>query len=299
LCAFAVLLLTSSQLLKRLLDKLAASSSSSSSSVGMLVAAALHLQAVMYSAIDFVAQQDRCHEHARMFIAAAPALLQQVQRAVALLPGTPAPGDSSSGSSSSAGSVAAVVVSTVLSFVVALQQALLQLLYTMRYADSAHTGVQDSSSAALLASDSLAEAAMQLLCAYTCLMYDQHTAAAAAAAGAHERQQQPLGGDLRHGLRPEGDTVACSAYAAVFGSGSGSSSSSRSSNACSASFKRPVQIGLLPINPVHERLQLLPAAVRQVCVQQVQKAAKDKGMDCLLTHVHATLHVLSQGCSVR
>jgi hypothetical protein len=214
---------------------------------------------------------------------------------IASLPDTSAPGDGSN-SSSSAGSVAWVDsspqsdTSVVLTPVVQLQQDLLQLLYRMRPAGSADAAVLD----AVLASDSSAEAALQLLCAYTHLMYDEHTAAAAAAAGAQQRQQRRLGGDL-HGLRPGG---ASSSTAAVPSSSSGNSSSGNSSirrsSACAPSFRWPVQAGVLPISPVHEQLELPPAAWQQQYLQAVQKAAASGSMDCLLTHVKATLHVLSR-----
>jgi hypothetical protein len=264
-----------------MLDKLAAASSSGDSA-SQPVAAALRLQAAMHSAIGFIAQQDRCNEHVVPFIAEAPALLPQVQRALALLPDTSAPGDSGSSSSSSAGgSSSAGSVATILAAVVPLQQALLQLIYDWRSDVSVHVDVVVRD--ALLASDSLAEAAMQLLCAYTYVIYDKHTAAAAAAAAG--AQQQQLGVAFIDGLPPRGDS---SADAAV----SGSSSSSRSSSACSTLFKRPVQIGLLPISPVHKQLQLLPAVWRQLYLQEAQKAAQDGTTASLLMYMQAALHVL-------
>jgi hypothetical protein len=266
-----------------MLDKLAADSSSSACQP---VAAALRLQAAVHSAITVTAQLERCCAQGIAATAAAPALLQQLQRALALLPDTPAPAVGSSSSSSSAGSVAAVV-----NAVVPLQQSLLQLQYQLWSDGAVDVGVLD----ALLASDSSAAAAMQLLCAYTYLMYDQHTAAAAAAAGTQQRRQQRQDGDTTHGMRPRGDS---SADAVVSGSSrSSSSSSSTSSSACSASFKRPVQLRLLPISPVHERLQLLPAASRQLYLQAVQRAPANSSMDGLLTCVQAAVHALSRHTS--
>jgi hypothetical protein len=54
-----------------------------------------------------------------------------------------------------------------------------------------------------------------------------------------------------------------------------------------------VQVGLLPISPVHEQLQLLPAAWRQLYLQEVQKAAPGGSKTFrLLTYVEAPLYVL-------
>jgi hypothetical protein len=268
-----------------MLDKLDAASSSSACKP---VAATLRLQAAVCSAIGFIAQQYQGFEHAIACITVAPGLLQQVQRALALLSDTSAPGDFSSIYAGILGSNGASVV---LASAVQLQQSLLQLLWDMWSAGSADVGVLD----AVLGSDSLAEAAMQLVCAYTSLMYDEHTAAAAPASG-QQGQQQQVGGNFVHGIRAQGDSSAAAAAAA---SASSSSSSIRSSSACAASCKRPVQVGLLPISPMHERLQLLPAACRQLCLQEVQKAAPDGSMDGMLTYVQASVHVLSRHLDAR
>jgi hypothetical protein len=221
-------------------------------------------------------------------------IAKQVQQTVVLQPDSSAPGDSSS-SSSSAGIGASggipVVHAAAAEALVPLQQRLLQLLDRMQYVGSARTGELAQLHEALLVSDSFAEAAMQLLCACTHVMYDEH-AAAAAAAGAQQWQQQQLGGDLIHGMRPRGDSSADADASGSSSSSSNSSSNSRSSSACSTSFKRPVQARLLPISPVHERLQLLPAAWRQLYLQEVQKAATHGGMDGLLTDVQAAVRVL-------
>jgi hypothetical protein len=243
-----------------MLDKLAAAGSSSACPP---VAAALRLQAAMHSVIGFVAHQDWCREHS---IAEAPGLLQQVQRTLALLPNPSAPGDSSSSSSSSsAGSVAAVVAA-----VVPLQQVLLQLLYKLCSDGAVDVGVLDASRA----DDSSAVAAMQLLCAYTYLMYAEHTAAAVAAGGAQQQQQRPHGDNI-HGMRARDDSSAASAASGSSNSSSSNSrSDSRRGSACSASSKRPVQAGLSPISPVHDALQLIPAAWRQLYLREVLKAAQ-------------------------
>jgi hypothetical protein len=271
-----------------MLDKVSADSSSSSA--WQPVAAALRLQAVMHTAIHLTAHQDRCREHVIAFIAEAPRLLQQVQRTLALAPDTSASGGSSSSSSSSAGSAASMAAVAVA--VGPLQQVLLQLPYELWYAGSADIDGLD----ALLASDSSAEAAMQLLCAYTHLMCNEHTAAAAGAPQNQRQQQQQLAGDvmLAMGLGRDSRTDAAvsgssssSNSSSVSSSSNSSNSRSRSSSACATSFRRPVQAGLLSISPVHQRLQRLPAAWRQLYLQGVQQTAANR-MRCL----HATLHVL-------
>jgi hypothetical protein len=282
-----------------MLDKLAAASSSSAC---MQVVAALHLQVYTHLAILSLAQQNRSHEKGTMFIAEAPGLLQQVQRIFALVADTSAAGDSSSSSSSAAGSSSSAAGSsssagsaaTVFAAVVPLQLNLLLLLDELWFADSADAGVLE----ALNASDSLAEAAMQLLCAYTYSVYDYTsiTAAAGTQQRQQQRQQQRLAGDFMQGMQPRGDS---SADAALSGSSSSSSSSSSTSNirscsTCSTSFRRPVQASLLPISPVHERLQLLPVACRQLYLQEVQMAAPNESMGSLLPYVQATLKVLSR-----
>jgi hypothetical protein len=142
--------------------------------------------------------------------------------------------------------------------VVRMQQSLLRL------AGDVEIAAEQDMVQQMLAGSSIAEAALQLLCAYTHVLYEQHvTGQAARQQGSMQQQQQQ---------QCAGDT---SSTAASSSSGS-TAAASNASSSYQVSCRRVLQCRRLPITPVHERLKLLPAAGKQLYLQAVRAVLQEQ-----------------------
>jgi hypothetical protein len=214
------------------------------------------------------------------FIRFAAPLAQLVQQCAAMLPAAADQG---------------LVVLQVAASVFDLQQELASLAAQRIY-------VADSSEAyvllmraydRVLPSNHIASGCLQLLWAYTHVLYEQHLAAAGAARGDQlQQQQEPVM------QQPAGSRSSANAAASTSG-GSSSTSSGSSSRA-----RRAVHAELFEIVPLHWRMKLFPAAGRQLYLQTVREsigidlklvaAGIGEAADGLYKHLRAVQAVQSQ-----